>query len=372
MIVTKPPMGWSSWNTFGPHINEEIIRGISDALVETGLRDAGYEYVVIDDCWSKVKREDGMIVPDPEKFPSGIKALADYVHSKGLKLGIYSCDGTHTCAGYPASFDNEWKDAQMFADWGVDFLKYDNCHKPSMMPTRLLYNRMAMALRATGRDMVFSACNWGTENVEDWAASVGAHMYRSTDDIADSYERMKELSLLRMHKYEPGSFNCFNDMDILINGMNGEGHVGVSASTPEQYALHFAIWCFFASPLMIGCDVRSIDTDTLALLKNPEFIRINQDAEARPPFLVHENDPLCWTFFRHMENGEYISAFFNLDDSYAQARFETYEIGITYDCPYTMEFTDIVTGEKFIENQYFNQWMPPHSFKLFRTRLIKK
>ena len=161
MLVNTPPMGWNSWNTFGTNISEDLIKETADAMVDTGLAAAGYNYVVIDDCWSLRERgADGRIVPDPEKFPSGMKALADYVHSKGLKFGMYSCDGPLTCAGYPGSYNNEFIDAQTFADWGVDFLKYDNCYKPEH-DGYFLYNRMSMALKSTGRDILFSACNWG-------------------------------------------------------------------------------------------------------------------------------------------------------------------------------------------------------------------
>ena len=179
MLARKPPMGWNSWNTFGWNINDKLIRETADAMVETGLRDAGYKYVVIDDCWSLRRRgPDGRIVPDPEKFPYGMKDLADYVHSKGLKLGMYSCAGTMTCAGFPGSFGHEFLDAETFASWGVDFLKYDFCHKPKLANGPILYNRMAMALKATGREILFSACNWGSDNVERWIRSSGAHMYR--------------------------------------------------------------------------------------------------------------------------------------------------------------------------------------------------
>ncbi|MBE6597807.1 MAG: glycoside hydrolase family 27 protein, partial [Ruminococcaceae bacterium] len=187
MLAQTPPMGWNSWNTFGENINEQVIRETADAIVEKGLRDAGYEYVVIDDCWAMRDRdENGRLVPDPVKFPSGMKALSDYVHSKGLKFGIYSCAGYRTCADYPGSFDHEFEDAQTFADWGVDFLKYDYCNKPKLANGPILYNRMSMALKATGREILFSACNWGSDEVHKWIRSTGTHMYRSTPDILDN------------------------------------------------------------------------------------------------------------------------------------------------------------------------------------------
>ncbi len=383
MIARKPPMGWNSWNTFGANINEDVVKETAKAMVDTGLRDAGYEYVVIDDCWSlhvddnrtfrSGRDENGRLIPNPDKFPSGMKALGDYIHSLGLKFGIYSCDGSHTCAGYPASFDHEFEDAQQFADWGVDFLKYDNCWKPSMYPGKVLYNRMAMALRATGRDILFSACNWGTENSAEWMVSIGAHMYRSTFDIADSFASVKELSLQEIPKYTAPGYNCFNDLDMLICGMNGKGNVGVAGCTPEEYTLHFALWCFLGSPLMIGCDVRNIDDGTLALLKNPELLRLNQDAETRPPFIMHKNAGDCYTLFRHLENGEYAVGFFNMnDEGQTHARFESLEIGMHKDAPYVLEFTNVMTGEKQIVSEYKNYFMYPHTFELFRVRLVRK
>ena len=375
MIVTRPPMGWNSWNTFGGNINENVIRETAKAMVDKGLRDAGYEYVVIDDCWSvHIGREpDGRLIPDPEKFPSGMKALADYIHSLGLKFGIYSCDGSHTCGGYPASFDHEFVHAEQFAEWGVDYLKYDNCWKPSMIPGKVLYNRMAMALRATGRDILFSACNWGNENSSEWMSSVGAHMYRSTYDIADSFESVKELCVGQIEKYNKVGYNCFNDLDMLICGMNGKGNVGISGCTMDEYTMHFALWCFLGSPLMIGCDVRNIDDETLALLKNPELLRIDQDAETRPPFVVHKNSGNCYTLFRHLENGEYAVGFFNFnDEGQTHARFESFEIGMTFASPYVLEFTNVMTGERKIVTEYDNYFMKPHTFELFRARLVRK
>ena len=158
MLAKKPPMGWNSWNTFGPNINEALIMETADAMVSLGYRDAGYEYLVIDDCWSlKERGADGRLVPDPEKFPHGMKYVADYVHEKGLKFGMYSCAGLRTCAGYPSSYDHEYVDAQTFAGWGVDFLKYDFCNFPENADCKNRYLRMSMALKATGRPILFSA-----------------------------------------------------------------------------------------------------------------------------------------------------------------------------------------------------------------------
>ena len=217
-----PPLGWNSWNTFTWQINEELIKQVADTFVESGLKDAGYEYVVIDDCWSEKQRdENGRLVPDHWKFSEGIKPVADYVHSKGLKFGMYSCAGTHTCGGHPGSFEHEFDDAETFASWGVDYLKYDYCYKPDHIPGEVLYKRMSAALRNCGRDIMFSACNWGNDNVYKWIRESGAHLFRSTGDIQDNWESIKRLALSQIGNECYGGNFCHNDIDMLVVGMHG-------------------------------------------------------------------------------------------------------------------------------------------------------
>lgn len=195
MVKLTPPMGWNSWNTFGENINEKLIMETADKMVEQGLLDCGYEYLVIDDCWSLRKRdEEGRLIADPEKFPHGMKVVADYVHSKGLKFGMYSCAGNLTCAGYPGSFEHEFIDADTFASWGVDFLKYDYCYHSNIIPGKYLYRRMGIALENCGRDILFSACSWGADQTHEWIKETGASMWRSTGDIFDSWESIKDLT----------------------------------------------------------------------------------------------------------------------------------------------------------------------------------
>jgi len=183
MLAPTPPMGWNSWNTFGGNIDGNLIRESADAFLDQGLRDAGYQYVVIDDHWEAMERDaSGRLVPDPDRFPTGIAVLAEYVHSRGLKFGIYSCAGTHTCGGRPASYGNEEIDALTFADWGVDFLKYDFCYKPAGVDGPTLYRRMGQALRASGRRIVFSICNWGGEEVWKWVKRLYDEEKLPTDD----------------------------------------------------------------------------------------------------------------------------------------------------------------------------------------------
>ena len=379
MIVTRPPMGWNSWNTFGGDINEDVVKETARAIVDTGLRDAGYQYVVIDDCWSvhSGRDENGRLIPNPEKFPSGMKALADYIHSLGLKFGIYSCDGSHTCAGFPASFDHEFVDAEQFAEWGVDYLKYDNCWKPSMIPGRVLYNKMALALRATGRDILFSACNWGTENSHEWMSSVGAHMYRSTFDIADSFESVKDLAVAQIDKYTTTGYNCFNDLDMLICGMNGKGNVGISGCTLEEYTLHFALWCFWGAPLMLGADLRKLDDFCHDLLTNKELIRLNQDPECRPPYIDerqrYHNLNKRLAGIKMLDNNEFALGLFNYSDD-AELEVLAYfdDLGIPSGKGIGLELTDIFTGETFTKFDFYTPKLPAMTCKIYRAKIVKR
>ena len=289
MLVNKPPMGWNTWNTFGSRISDRLIRESTDAFDRLGLREAGYEYVVIDDCWSKRTRDPktNRLVADPEKFPQGMKALADYVHGKGLKFGMYSCAGQRTCADYPGSFDHEFLDAETFAEWGVDFLKYDFCYKPHFVDGPLLYRRMGMALRASGRDILFSACNWGLDNVWAWIRSAGAHMYRSTGDIFDTPESYRKIAVSQLDKLGASAPQCFNDVDMLTVGMYGNGNDAVHTGCSDaDYRSEFVLWCMFSAPLILGCDIRIMNEATRKLVTNPELIRIDQDAECRPPMAL--------------------------------------------------------------------------------------
>lgn len=288
MEMRGPLKGWNSWNTFGANINDALIRESAEAVAKSGLKDAGYDYIVIDDCWSLKDRDaDGRLVADPALFPHGMKDLADYIHSLGFKFGMYSCVGTKTCAGYPGSFGHEFQDAQTFADWGVDFLKYDYCYKPDSIDGRLLYNRMSMALKATGRDIVFSACSWGADDTAKWIRSTGADMWRSTGDIVDSWASVKSLFGQQRDILPYGGPGCYNDMDMLIVGMNGKGNVGINGCTLEEYRTHFTLWAFLSSPLMLGCDVRTMEDPIRDMLTNREVLAHPCGCEV-PAFSGHQ------------------------------------------------------------------------------------
>lgn len=343
-------MGWNSWNTFGWNISDELIRTTADYIVESGLKDAGYEYIVIDDSWSERQRgADGRLVPDKNKFPNGIKPLADYIHSKGLKLGIYSCVGTHTCGGFPGSFEHEFVDAETFAEWGVDYLKYDYCYKPLSADGATLYRRMAMALRSSGRDILFSACNWGNDGVLNWIRSSGAQMFRSTGDIQDNWFSIKSIVDSQLEHQPYGGSYCHNDMDMLVVGMHGQGDNAevlgkvVGGCSDTEYKTHFALWAIMNSPLMIGCDVRKMSEASKEILTNKDIIAINQDIECRGPYCIRQwnNPENVFALIKPLSGGEYAIGMFNLSDVKSEMSLQFYDIGMTvasgrglelYDC----------------------------------------
>src|SRR3954454_23555494 len=271
-----PPMGFNDWNAFGCNVSESLIKDTALAMHTNGMQAAGYQYVNIDDCWlEKTRSADGHLVPDPVKFPDGIKGTADYVHSLGLKLGIYEDAGTLTCAGYPGSYGHEATDAQDFADWGVDYLKYDNCNQvPGTADTQQeyidRYSRMRDALKATGRNIVYSLCEWGAQSPWEWGASVG-HLWRTTGDISDNYASMESRFELNAPLTVAAGPGHWNDPDML--------EVGNGGMTDAEYRSHFSLWSVMAAPLLIGADIRGASTATLAILKNTDVIAVDQDSK---------------------------------------------------------------------------------------------
>ncbi|KAG5558117.1 hypothetical protein RHGRI_008137 [Rhododendron griersonianum] len=267
-LARTPPMGWNSWNFFACDISETVIKETADALVATGLADLGYVYLNIDDCWSASERNSqDELVPNPKTFPSGIKALADYVHEKGLKLGIYSDAGRFTCQVLPGSIYHENDDAKLFASWGVDFLKYDNCYNLGINPKER-YPPMRDALNATGRTIFYSICEWGVDDPALWAGELG-NSWRTTDDINDSWASMTMIADLNDKWAAYAGPGGWNDPDML--------EVGNGGMTYQEYRAHFSIWALMKAPLLIGCDVRSMTAETLEIVTNKEVIAVNQD-----------------------------------------------------------------------------------------------
>lgn len=366
-------MGFNTWNTFGPDINEQMVLEMADVMAEKGYRDAGYKYVVIDDCWSLRERdENGNLVADPEKFPHGMKYVGDYIHSKGLKFGMYSCAGIRTCAGYPASFDHEFQDARTFASWGVDFLKYDFCYFPSFANCQHRYLTMAQALRASGRDILFSACNWGVQEPWSWMRSIGAHMYRSTGDIWDNFPSTAGIMKSQMGNFNANAAGCFNDMDMLTVGMGGQGNVGdANCNTYGEYEMQFAYWCFCAAPLMMGADLRKVGEEYRTLLQHKELIRLNQDPECRPPYKVREDNGYA-VFVRHLANGEFAVGVFNFHQDPRHAEITFAELGVPVNAGVKLALTDVITGESIApkKNDLFVA-VPGHSCKIYRAKFVR-
>jgi alpha-galactosidase len=277
-LALTPPMGWNSWNKFACDVNEQVVRATADSMVSSGMRDAGYQYVVIDDCWAGPRDGNGFITADPQRFPSGIKALSDYIHSRGLKLGIYSDAGRLTCGGRPGSQGHEYQDALTYAHWGVDYLKYDWCSTGDRN-AKEGYAVMADALRSSGRAIVFSMCEWGTAKPWLWAKNT-ANLWRTTGDIWDSFSKNDPA-----HSWAHPLIDIVDQNEPLWP-FAGPGHwndadmleVGNGGMTPAEYRTHFSLWAMMASPLMAGNDVAHMDETTRSILLNKEVIAVDQDS----------------------------------------------------------------------------------------------
>jgi alpha-galactosidase len=289
-VARTPPMGWNSWNKFGCNVSESLIREMADALVSSGMKDAGYQYVVIDDCWQVSRDAQGNILPDPRRFPSGMPALADYVHAKGLKFGLYSDAGTGTCQNRPGSRGYEFQDARQYAAWGVDYLKYDWCHH-STQDSQASYSIMRDALQKSGRPIVFSLCEWGSTKPWLWARDVG-NLWRATGDIQDKWDVTLKW----------GGLGVVQILD-LVDGLEsyaGPGHwndpdmleVGNGGMSLTEYRAHFSMWCILAAPLMAGNDIRTMNADIRAILTNQEAIAIDQDPLGRQGRRVRKSQGL--------------------------------------------------------------------------------
>jgi alpha-galactosidase len=292
-LARTPPMGWNSWNKFGCNVSEQLIREMADAMADSGMRDAGYRFLVIDDCWQVARDSLGNIVPDPQRFPSGMKALADYVHSKGLKFGVYSDAGTLTCQRRPGSRGYEYQDARQYAAWGVDYLKYDWCSHGSQNSVAS-YSTMRDALEKSGRPIVFSICEWGSTEPWTWAPEVG-NLWRTTGDIRDVWDssgRRGGLGVVQILDRQVGLEAAagpghWNDPDML--------EVGNGGMSDTEYRAHFSLWAMLAAPLMAGNDLRSMSESTKEILLNREVIAVDQDPLGREGHKVRDDgDAEVW------------------------------------------------------------------------------
>jgi len=319
-LARTPPMGWNSWNKFAHRVDDAIVRSVADAMVASGMSKVGYQYINIDDTWEGPRDRNGNITCN-RKFPD-MKALADYVHSKGLKIGIYSGPGPTTCAGYTASFGHEEQDARTYASWGIDYLKYDWCsagriYKDNEM--RPVYQKMGDALLKCGRPIVYSLCQYGRDDVWTWGAKVGGNLWRTTGDINDHWERMDEIGFNQFDiaKYiRPGHWNDPDMLEIGNGGMNA-----------DEYRTHMSLWCLLAAPLLAGNDLSSMTDETKGILMNREVIAIDQDKAAKP---VKPVGPVGKTVVaaRPLADGSTAVGLFNRGDQPAEVGVEWSALGL--------------------------------------------
>jgi alpha-galactosidase len=323
-LALTPPMGWNSWNKFECDVSESLIKEMADVLVTSGMRDAGYRYIVIDDCWQIGRDAEGNIIPDPDRFPSGMKALADYIHAQGLKFGLYSCAGLKTCQERPGSRGYEFQDARQYATWGVDYLKYDWCFHTTQN-AEASYSLMRDALLAAGRPIVFSICEWGSNKPWLWAKDVG-NLWRTTADIQDCWDCKREwggMGWIYILDLQDGLESYagpghWNDPDMLEVGNEG-------LNLTESQA-HFSLWCLLAAPLMAGNDLRTMSADIRNILTNPEIIAVNQDSLGRQGRKVRdEGDLEVWS--KEMMDGSRAVVLFNRSKSDSPVSVTWTEIG---------------------------------------------
>ncbi|MCC9137606.1 glycoside hydrolase family 27 protein [Pontibacter silvestris] len=320
-LALTPPMGWNSWNKFACNVDENLIKEVADAMVASGMKDAGYTYINIDDCWHGERDSLGFIHPDPKRFPSGMKALADYIHAKGLKFGIYSDAGSQTCGGRPGSRGYEFQDAQMYASWGVDYLKYDWCNTEGLKAEGA-YKTMTAALQKAGRPVVLSICEWGNDKPWEWGQTVG-HLWRTTGDIYNCFDCIEDH----------GTWQSWGVMQILdkqegLRQYAGPGHwndpdmleVGNGMPANEDRA-HFTMWSMIAAPLIAGNDLRSMSKETTDILTNKEVIAVNQDKLGIQGFKYASKDSLE-TWFKPLDGGKWAVVFLNRSKQPQKVEFD--------------------------------------------------
>jgi alpha-galactosidase len=315
-LALTPPMGWNSWNKFGCDVSEKLIREMADAVVATGMKDAGYQFVNIDDCWQVNRDANGAIVPDPDRFPNGIKPLGDYVHSQGLKLGIYTDAGHMTCQRRPGSFGHEEQDIKTYAAWGIDYVKIDWCYAEGLDP-EVQYPKFREAIARSGRPIVFSICNWGVKAPWTWGPKTG-NLWRTTGDISDDYDRMSVIGFQQNGLEKFAGPGHWNDPDML--------EVGNGKMNDDEYRTHMALWAILAAPLLAGNDIRSMSQDTKAILMNREIIAVDQDSKGEQGHRVWDEGPLeIWV--KNLADGSKAVGLFNRGESTLQIVLNLNQIG---------------------------------------------
>lgn len=359
-LAATPPMGWNSWNHFHGEVSDAVIRSTTDLMVSNGMRDAGYLYVNIDDTWQGKRDAKGVIHPN-NKFPD-MKALADYVHSKGLKIGIYSSPGPMTCGGYEGSFGHEMQDAKTYAEWGIDYLKYDWCsafriYKDSEM--RAVYQKMGDALRVTGRPIVYSLCQYGRANVWEWGPLVGGNLWRTTDDIADNWVAMSANGFSQDKLANFAAPGHWNDPDML--------EVGNGGMQAEEYRSHMSLWSILAAPLMAGNDLSAMTPEILGILTNPEVVAIDQDPAGKQGIRIHPTGSARWVeiWKKPLANGELALAVFNRQHNSARVIFNWSDI----DLPLPLSVRNLWERKNLSPPDNFNYHVEAHGVVLLRLKV---
>lgn len=374
-LAQTPPMGWNSWNKFGCNVSEKLIKEMADAMVKSGMKDVGYEYVVIDDCWQTGRDEKGNIIVDKERFPNGMKPVADYVHSLGLKFGIYSCAGSKTCQGRPGSRGHQFQDAIQYAEWGVDYLKYDWCYNEGQ-DAKAAYKTMSDALKACGRPIVFSICEWGENKPWEWGKGIG-HMWRITPDIRDCYDC----------KFNWGGVGVLQILDkaLTLDQYAGPGHwndlemleIGNGGQTEHEYRSHFAIWSMMSAPLMAGNDIRDMDSLSKNILCNKEAVAINQDPLGRSAFRFIQFNGID-ILVKPLSNGDVAFLFINRNNFKIDLNYNwnmdsvfdrAFENGALYMKRNPRKIKEIWTGKDIgTTDTPLNRSLEPHESLFFRLR----
>jgi alpha-galactosidase len=354
-LAKTPPMGWNSWNHFGCNINENIIKQTADAMVSSGMKAAGYKYIVIDDCWMADHRDSkGRLIPNPKRFPHGIKWLAKYVHSKGLKLGIYESAGTHTCQGLPGSLHHAKQDAKSFASWDVDYLKYDNCGNQGISYIKR-YAGMSKALQATGRPIVYSICEWGVKAPWQWAPKIG-NLWRTTGDIRDSWQSVMSILDQQAGLYKYAGPGHWNDPDML--------EVGNGGMTTTEYKAHFSLWAVLAAPLIAGNDLRHMSDATKQILENKAVIAVDQDSAGKEGHkAVDMGDQEVWV--KPLSDGSMAVLLLNRGPARAFMTVTAEQAGLSKADYYKEK--NLWTGKTTRTDDLIRGWVPSHGVLFYRV-----
>jgi len=373
-LAKTPPMGWNSWNKFGCNVSEKLIIGIADEMESNGMKDAGYEYVVIDDCWQIGRDENGEIIADKERFPHGMKFLADYIHSKGLKFGIYSCAGILTCQRRPGGRGHEYQDARTYARWGVDYLKYDWCYAitrdkqvphSSVEHAMTSYSTMRDALYTAGRPVVLSICEWGFQKPWEWGKDVG-HLWRTYHDIKDNWKSLLEIVNKQKGLEIYAGPGHWNDPDMM--------EVGNGGMTIEEYKTHFSLWCMLAAPLLAGNDIQNMSPEIKSILTNGEMIALDQDTLGKQGVCYKDlGDTEIW--IKNLANKERAVCLLNRSDEKKNVRVDfdlllkVTNVNENLE-PYKLEDYKVrdLWGHKELSMKESSSHidMPPHSVKVYR------